>query len=463
MEKVKVACIGDPILHKFLSEEFPQWDWQVPVETIDDFYEYLRNESISLETRAIFIYDGLFDPNGDDDAFATAVARFAPYAMIAILNYDRKQKAIIRRSVENAFSNNSWDPAPFFFIDHESPLDSINEAVSETIRNHENEEVAAAFDDGTASREETAAPSEPDPQKKETDLVDARQVVENNEKLGKVISITSSKGGSGKSTVAVSLASYIARSSQQSKKEGIEKEPLSVAIVDLDVRDGQLGFVTGKSTPTVLNIRLKSEDDTVPAHLAKESAIYSEGLGCDLYLAPKSPRGSEEVPPPWYNNLIQTLRTMYDYVILDTSVNYLDTLLEEVAYPSSDQIIFVTDLGIQSVFGMARWIREVTGKGGPGGDPGMGVNPNKIGIVVNKTMPGVGMTPDKIKKAAMGLPVLTNLPSMPTMVTAAANAKRLQDLTKNKEFNRYIRILSRAVVGKGGYQLAHIDLSNPSS
>lgn len=451
MSKIKVACIGDPSLHNFLAEEFPQWDWQVPVETVQDFYEEVGND-IDLDTRAIFIYDGLFDPSGEDDSFETAIARFAPHALVAVLNYNKEQNSTIQRLVSNISANNGWEEETFYFIDYEQPMPSIERAISEAIQRHRSPEVVEAFSTGQPLVTVVDDGDDEEQTESQSNYSGPRSVVQNTEKLGKVICVTSSKGGSGKSTVAISLGSYIARASAAAKREGLEKESLSVAIVDLDVRDGQLGFVTGRTTPTVLNVAFREE---VSVQTVKEATIFNEGLHCDLYLAPKSARSHEEVPPQFYNELIQTLKSMYDYVILDTSVNYLDPLLEEVAYPSANQIIFVTDLGIQSVFGMTRWIKEVTGAGA-GGERGMGINKNKIGIVVNKTMANVGMTPDRIKRASMEIPILTNLPSMPTMVTAAANSKRLQDLTKNKEFNQYMRILTKAVVGKG-YNLAHVN------
>jgi Mrp family chromosome partitioning ATPase len=70
--------------------------------------------------------------------------------------------------------------------------------------------------------------------------------------LGQVIAVTSSKGGSGKSTVSITLATYLAHSSINSVKEGLldsngqpVKKPLKVLLLDLDVRDGQVGFFTG--------------------------------------------------------------------------------------------------------------------------------------------------------------------------------------------------------------------------
>src|SRR5690606_3425110 len=120
-----------------------------------------------------------------------------------------------------------------------------------------------------------------------------------------------------------------------------------------------------------------------------------------LLLAPKRPRNSDDTPPDFYIELLQHLRKKYDYVFLDTSVNYLDPLLEKVAYPVADQIVFVTDIVVNSVFSMTRWIQEVTK---PRAQGGMGINPNKIGIVVNKALADVNMSSEKIERSALGLP-----------------------------------------------------------
>lgn len=448
MADTKVVCIGHPELHNFFRENFTEWDWQVPVEDVETFHTYLNDGTIDSDTKAIFIWDALFDPTGADNQFENTIGFYAPYAMIAILNYNKELNGRINEAISNAVSRNGWDIAdwdvtPYEFIDNEDPFVSISEAVENTIRSHPNEEVSNAFSGGSPvvefeDEEESVAVDE--------NYQGPRSFIGNEEKLGKVVAVTSSKGGSGKSTIAISLASYIARSSELSKKEGLEDKKLKVAIVDLDIRDGQLGFLTGFYKPTVLSIVLKDE---VSVQTVSETTIESDGLKCDLYLAPKNPRASEDTPPQFYNELIQTLRAMYDYIILDTSVNYLDPLLEEVAYPSADQIIFVTDLGVNSIFGMTRWIQEVTGAGVGSKSNGQGVNKNKIGIVVNKSLTDVGMDVEKIRKASMSLPVLSVLPSLPKLVTAAANNQSLELLTHNAEVNKALRRLSGAVVGKG--------------
>lgn len=440
MADMKVVCIGNPLIHKFLSEHYVQWDWQIPVESIEQFDDYLNNDVIDDESTIVFVHDQLYDETGANTAFEKFIAYLSPYAMVAIVNYRPEHKGRMQDSISNMASRNGYHSDIYHFISKEDPFKSIDEAISTHIQQSNNEDIVEVLSDGEAIIDLSSYADESEAD----DYVGAKQFLTDNEKIGKVIAVTSSKGGSGKSTVGISLASYIARASIQSKRENLEKESLKVAIVDLDIRDGQLGFLTGHHSPTVVGLLL---EDNFHPETVKKYAIAADGLKADLFLAPKSGRAADDIPPEWYNEFIQVLRTMYHYIILDTSVHYLDPLLEKVAYPSADQILLVTDLGVNSVFGMSRWIKEVTE--GPLGIEGSGVSKNKIGIIVNKSMDGIGMSPQKIKQASLGLPVIAVLPSMPKLVTMAANKLALEELTNNPELNKNIRRMASAAVGKG--------------
>lgn len=448
MSRIKVIFIGNEAVHKFLQEHISYWDWQIPLPEIGDFQHALNNNLIDADnTQAIFMLDNLFDPTGKSDLFELCAFHYASHVMFSIISYNESLRGRIAEAITEKFDRHAQEEPPYYFIDKKNPLQNIDKAVRDTANNHPNPDIRATFSDG----KNVVMADEPEPEEDE-DYVGPRSFIESDEKLGKVISVTSSKGGSGKSTIAVSLGSYIARSSLISKRQGLEQKALKVAIVDFDVRDGQIGFLTGFQKPTILKLVLL--DEMTKDNVQETAAIYSDSLKCDLYLAPKQPRSADDIAPQFFNELIQTLRAVYDYVILDTSVNYLDPLLEQVAYPSSDQIIFVTDLGVNSVFGMTRWIQEVTGMGSQ--SAGRGVSKNKIGVVVNKALNDVGMDIERIRHSSMGLPLLSVLPSLPKLVTAAANKQSLDLLTTNDEVNKSLRRLAASVVGKD-YALSVVD------
>ncbi len=227
------------------------------------------------------------------------------------------------------------------------------------------------------------------------------------------VTVTSSKGGSGKSTVSLLLASTIARASAQAGK------PLSVCVIDLDVRDGQVASLIGKFMPTALNIRVQPVWDE---ERIRRNMVAAEGLNVDTLLAPIRPRTADTVGPEFYRTIVRSLQRMYDVVIVDTSVQYLEPLIAEVALVESDAILFVTTLASTAIQGMARALREITA---PLDESGLGIPRSKVGIVVNQSVANVGMEREQVQAAGLGVPVVGVVPLATKDVLTATNLNKM--------------------------------------
>jgi MinD-like ATPase involved in chromosome partitioning or flagellar assembly len=230
------------------------------------------------------------------------------------------------------------------------------------------------------------------------------------------ITVTSSKGGSGKSTVSVLLAATIARASAQAGA------PLTVCLLDLDTRDGQVASLIGKFMPTALNIRVQPVWDE---ERIRRNLVRAEGLGIDTLLAPIRPRTADTVGPEFYRTIVRSLQRMYDVVIMDTSVQYLEPLIADVAFGESEEILFVTTLASTAIQGMARALREMTA---PVDESGLGVPREKIGIIVNQSVANVGMERDQVLAAGLGVPVVGVIPLATRDVLTATNFNQMQAL-----------------------------------
>ena len=230
------------------------------------------------------------------------------------------------------------------------------------------------------------------------------------------ITVTSSKGGSGKSTASILLAGSIARASADAGK------PLSVCLIDLDTRDGQVASLIGKFMPTALNIRVQPVWDE---ERIRRNLVHADGLGIDTLLAPIRPRTADTVGPDFYRTIVRSLQRMYDVVIMDTSVQYLEPLIAEVALGEADEILFVTTLASTAVQGMARALREITA---PLDESGLGIPREKIGIIVNQSVANVGMERDKVLAAGLGVPVVGVIPLATKDVLTATNLNRMYAL-----------------------------------
>jgi cellulose biosynthesis protein BcsQ len=230
------------------------------------------------------------------------------------------------------------------------------------------------------------------------------------------ITVTSSKGGSGKSTASILLAGSIARASRDAG------HPLSVCLIDLDTRDGQIASLIGKFMPTALNIRVQPVWDE---ERIRRNLVHAEGLDADTLLAPIRPRTADTVGPDFYRTIVRSLQRMYDVIIMDTSVQYLEPLIADVALGEADEILFVTTLASTAVQGMARALREITA---PRDESGLGIPREKIGIIVNQSVANVGMERDQVLAAGLGVPVVGVVPLATKDVLTATNLNRMYAL-----------------------------------
>lgn len=249
------------------------------------------------------------------------------------------------------------------------------------------------------------------------------------------IACMSSKGGSGKSTTAIMLAATIARTSAAAG------QPKRVVLVDLDTRDGQVGSLIGQYMPTSINIRVMPRWD---AATVKANLVHDKRLGVDALLAPVRPRNADDVGPEFYQQIIGVLQTTHDVVILDCSVNYLDPLLG-TGFAMSDEILFVTTLATTSVQGMARSLTELFADPADGG---LGIPREKVGIVANQVINNVGMGRDKLLRAALGAPLVGQIPSDQDAVLISTNSNRMFDLLKHPKLGpAYFRLAVNCLPG----------------
>lgn len=448
-QQVNALYIGEnkeiyPILQKIK----PEWNFLPQANSIEEVIEGLTTGRISNDIQALFILDKFYDRVGADTSFEDFIAFMGPHSVLGILNYRSQLKNQMIESIQEASYRSGGGQPRYYFISKNDPVNTINKGISDFINTADTEPLIAVRDRllGRSPAQAQEEPEQISSASADTFNYDD-ETEEPSEYMGNIITVTSSKGGSGKSTVALTLATLLAHASVNSVREGLEERPLKVVIVDLDVRDGQIGFITGFNSPTVLNLRVKGINDET----LEDTIIHSPRLKVDILLAPKKPRASEDTPPDFYLELLQHLKRKYDYIILDTSVNYLDPLLENVAYPIANKIIFVTDIVINSIFSMTRWVQEVIN---PKEKNGMGIDGRKIGIVVNKSLAHINMSGDKIAKSALGLPIITAIPSSPKFIAHAANLMSMETILKHGDLHNSFDRLARAIVGRS-YKLSH--------
>lgn len=405
----EVIVSGPEMIHQFYQDNFPEWNCQTPCETVDDIWNGLDSDTLSQETDIVILTDALYEQT--PEMFAATIAQFAPAALVLVLSYDANLIDDITADVHAQPANMEYraqygQNVPFTFI----PSDIAVGATEEAVRH---------YDTGSQAVEEFQKASQAVAIEVDDDKGDHHKF----DRKGKIFTVTSSKGGSGKSTVALLVGATLALSSKKAAEEGRIEEPLRVCVVDLDTFDGQLGFVLNQSMPTSLNIALSNLP--LDEQLVWNNLIYSERMGFHALLAPVRGVTARYTDARFYTQVLNLLRGMFDVVILDTSVQHYDDIIKSVALPMADAVLLVTTLDIKSVKGMARWLKVASE---PTHEGGHNLDLKKVGVVVNASMHNVGIGKDELVLAAMGAKNLANIPLDTMAVQSAGNAGRLEDL-----------------------------------
>lgn len=404
-ESIKTIVVDNEDIRQFLSANFPNWDTQKAIPTLQDLWDSRADNSVSGESKIIFITDELYESN--PGLFAGTVATLAPHALLIVASWNPSLIGVIEEKVAAFRAKKNLAYGKIYWIQPNVAVAQIEEAILEY-------EYRQAHPEAVISQEPDTGPvviSE-----------EAKGSVDTTHN-GVVITVTSSKGGSGKSTVASLLAAQIAKSSQKAADQGAMTRPLKVCLIDLDVFDGQLGFLLGKTKPTALNIALST--DLFGPELIHNNLIYSDRMGFHALLAPMRGITAMHTDFQFYSKVINILRTMFDVIILDTSVQYYDNLIKRVALPAADVVLFVTTLDIKSISGMSRWINAAKTPENKGGH---GINMKKVGIVVNQSSNNVSMDEEKLATAANDVPLLVAIPLDTVAVQAAGNNNRLENI-----------------------------------
>jgi pilus assembly protein CpaE len=151
---------------------------------------------------------------------------------------------------------------------------------------------------------------------------------------GHVISIFSPKGGVGKTTVAVNLALALT-----------DKGARQVCLVDFDLAFGDVAITLQLFPSHTIEHAIGSEEDLDAPMLNSLLTRYQDSL--KVLAAPSHPDVRERITPLLISKVLRTLRTMYDYVVVDTAPAFDEQTL--TALDETDECIIVATLDVPTL------------------------------------------------------------------------------------------------------------------
>lgn len=406
---MKAVFVGNIQTYKFLKVKIrPNWDWQMPLPSIQDFWNAYDDNKLDENTNIIVISSEFYEAGvkkANDNLindFLNLVVQSSSTALTCIVDYFHDNNKIDEALLKYAGASDDAVLDKYWWLDPQHCNPSLDAAIKEYINLPSSDQDNVNQISDSEGLHPSSADDDDEDDEPEDMYEDYEDTYEeekpyfsnNYHKKAHIITVTSTKGGAGKTSTAVGMGTWLSMSSRQAHKSGMIKKPLKICIVDLDVNDGQIGSMIGKARPTMMNI---ATIDNPTQDQISHSLVEDSRLGLSVLLSPKLPDAANGIPIQKYKDTISKLRYMFDVIILDTSINHLSDICKRVAYPMANNILFVTTLDRKAVMGMAKWIMAHSiRRTNDGYQPDLDMN--KVGVSINQAMKDVSMSAGEIKK-----------------------------------------------------------------
>jgi pilus assembly protein CpaE len=216
------------------------------------------------------------------------------------------------------------------------------------------------------------------------------------EELGKIVAVFSPKGGVGCSTVAINLAIALHR---------VENKP--VALVDGSLQFGDVAVLLNLQANRSL-ADLAPHIDELDHDLLNHVLVKHES-GIRALLAPPRPEMADLIAPGVFNTILDELRKLYTYIIVDTPNTLADATL--AVLDASDRVVLITTPDIPSIKN-AKLFFEVT--------EALEYPLDKTILILNKADRHANIRAEDIQ-ASIKHPVASQIPLDERTATTAAN------------------------------------------
>lgn len=203
---------------------------------------------------------------------------------------------------------------------------------------------------------------------------------------GRIVTVFAAKGGCGKTTLATNLGVVLARDTGQ-----------RVCVVDLDLAFGDVAISVQLDPARTIVDALPMAGHLDATGAASLVTSYRPNLG--MLLAPVTPGDAEKIPPSLVQELLAVLRTMFDYVVVDTPAQLSEHVL--VAMDASNQHVLLTTPDVPALKNLRVTLDMLDLLSYPRG---------VRSVVLNRSGSKVGLGVDDVERAVR-CPVAAHVPS----------------------------------------------------
>ncbi len=206
-----------------------------------------------------------------------------------------------------------------------------------------------------------------------------------NEPQAQVLTLFSTKGGVGKTTLAVNLAVSLALAGKRT------------LLMDCSLQFGDVAITMNlNSSKNIYYCVDKAAEEIAPSDV--ERAVSKHPSGLDLLLAPSEPAFAEAVKAAHVKQILEHLSPLYQYIIIDTAPHIGE--VELAILDRTDLVFLVATLEISSLKNTKLCLKTLSD---------INFFTEKIKLIINKDIPNVGIGSKDIE-AGLAIPVFASVP-----------------------------------------------------
>ena len=237
---------------------------------------------------------------------------------------------------------------------------------------------------------------------------------------GRIITVFSPKGGTGKTVIATNIAAALA-------KDGGRR----TLLLDLDLQFGDAAIMLGIEPEKTIFDFVNAPGELDPDKLAGYTTKHKSGL--DILPAPLRPEDAELVTEAKLGRLIEVARACYDAIIVDTSPFFHGPMLATL--DRTDELLLVCSLDVPTLKNVRLALGTLEMLSFP---------PARIRIVLNRANSKVGMKQREVE-AALEKKVHYEIPSDRVVPITVNKGQPAVLAEPGSDFSRAINAMAKGV------------------
>ena len=240
-------------------------------------------------------------------------------------------------------------------------------------------------------------------------------------KRGRILTVFSPKGGTGKTVTATNLASAFAK-----------YEKKRTLLIDLDLQFGDAAIMLGLEPEKTIYDLVVAPGELDSEKLAGYTTRHASGV--DVLPAPLRPEDAELVTEPKVNRLLEVARGSYDLIVVDTSPFFHGPMLATL--DRTDELLVLCGLDVPTLKNvkLAQHTLDL-----------LSFPASRVRFILNRSNSKVGMKRNEVE-SALGVKIAFEMPSDRAVPLAVNRGTPAVLAEAGCDFSRAVRSIAKGLL-----------------